>query len=254
MLLAIGAILVLGALAVAIVFFGGFVDTPETGTDQESPVSTKGPTPTDAVTFTTAPMPTATLSPTLTSTPTAIPVTETSPPTSTATPTPTTTPVSLENYKIFLASFDNQLSLKPVVPIRFRGGRITRHEKLFLVYNATAESDNGLQRLREKNGIISAYAQTVLFHKQGKLSGKAPTGMRVLEVDNTDQPSKTFYVNDSVALKFSTGQINAPEYESTVYETLRNQTQSEQEVAAEIDRLNANYTFYNGTIEKTDEK
>ncbi|MEF8852475.1 MAG: hypothetical protein V5A28_08665, partial [Haloarculaceae archaeon] len=118
----------------------------------------------------------------------------------------------------------------------------------------TSESEDPLRRTREKNGIISAYAQTVLFYEQGKISGKAPTGLRILEVNNTNQPPKTFYVNNSVALEFGSGQIDAPEYEQRVYRTLRNQTAHEKQRTIEIDRKGDDYIFYpNGTSERIDD-
>jgi len=244
--LAIGGILIVTGLVVGVVLFGGVFDTSSDGPTQQTVTSGSSLTPTVTQTVYPSPTVTTTVSPTATDSPTTTPMptlTPTATPTPTDIPTPTPEPVQLEDYEVFLASFVNQLGKKPVVPIRSSGGRVQGDGTLVQVVNLTALSESNITRLREKNGIISAYAQAFLFHEQGKLSGKAPSGLRVLEVNNTDRPPKTFYVNNSVASKFASKQISAREYERQVYKTQRNQTIAERQLAAEIARETTNTTF-----------
>jgi hypothetical protein len=144
------------------------------------------------------------------------------------------------------------LRQKPVVPIRIRGWDIV-DGKFFVVVNLTASSEDSLRRLREQNGLLTTYAQTLLFYDQGKLSGEAPAGLRVLEVNNTKGQPKTFFANNSVVRKWSSNQIDTVEFHSQVYSTARNQTAAEKEGARNIDRTAKNYTFHNGTATPTDE-
>ena len=151
-----------------------------------------------------------------------------------------------------MASFGNQLQDKPVVPIRLRGWDIV-NKRLFVVVNLTADSEDSLRRLREQNGVLTAYAQTLLFYDQGKLSGEAPTGLRILEVNNTKGQPRTFVANNSVVREWSSDQVDTVEFHSRVYSTARNQTAAEKEDARNIDRTAKNYTFHNGTATPTDE-
>ena len=213
----------------------------ESSTAIPTSTATISPTPTTAA----SPTPTVTPSPTATPTLTA---TQTPWPEATITPTPEPN----EAYDIFMASFGNQLQDKPVVPIRLRGWDIV-NKRLFVVVNLTADSEDSLRRLREQNGVLTAYAQTLLFYDQGKLSGEAPTGLRVLEVNNTKGQPRTFVANNSVVREWSSDQIDTVEFHSRVYSTARNQTAAEKEDARNIDRTAKNYTFHNGTATPTDE-
>ena len=122
-----------------------------------------------------------------------------------------------------------------------------------MVVNLTADSEDSLRRIGEQNGILTAYAQTLLFYDQGKLSSDAPTGIRILEVNNTEESPKTFIANNSVVRKWSSDQIDTVEFHSRVYSTSRNQTASEKAIVRNIDRGAKNFTLHNGTATPTDE-
>ena len=244
----IGGLTILAAILIAVAIFGGFLDAPVGESGQSTPTATSAqtttfvPTPTASTSMSApSPSPTATLTPTTTPTPW---------PRVTITPTPT--PVPEKNYTIFGASFFNQLQRKPVVPIRARGWRIS-DRTFFMMVNLTADSEDSLRRIREQNGILTAYAQTLLFYNQGKLSGDAPTGIRVLEVNNTEESPKTFIANNSVVQKWSSDQIDTVEFHSRVYSTSRNQTASEKAIVRNIDQGAKNFTLHNGTATPTDE-
>jgi hypothetical protein len=145
-----------------------------------------------------------------------------------------------------------ELQEKPTVPIRLRGWTIVDTE-FYVVVNLTAESEDGIRRLKEQNGILSAYAQTLLFYDQGKISGSAPTGMQIFEINNTNRPPKTTFANNSVVREWSSNQISTIEFHSQVYSTTRNQTAAEREGVINVDRTAKNHTLYNGTAIPTDE-
>lgn len=248
----VGGLIVLVMIVVGAVILAGIGDAP---TARSSQTTTTAPDHTIAPTATFAP--TATATETTTSTVTATATIQSSPtatptqwPKATITPTPSPTPE--KNYTIFKVSLFNQLTRKPIVPIRLRGFAVVDKE-LLLTVNLTADSEDSLRRLREQNGILSAYGQTLLFYDQGKLSGDAPTQMRVLEVNNTGEQSRTFLVNNSVVREWSSGQIDTVEFHSRVYSTARNQTSEEKEDTRSIDRGARNFTLHNGTATPTDE-
>lgn len=252
-LMAIGVLIILAVVAVAVAVSGGFIDTSADASSPSTVVSTTTvtviSTSTPTVTPTTAPTPSSTSTATPTPTPTSTPR-----PTETSTSIATPTPIEKRNYSSFRASFAGELRRKPVVPIRARGWSVesNKNETFYFVVNLTAESDDSLRRLKEQNGILTAYAQTLLFYDQGKLTGDAPTRLQVLEVNNTEKPPKTFVANNSVVRKWSSGQIETIEFHSRVYSTARNQTAAESERAREIDRAAGNLTFHNGTATPPD--
>ena len=253
--IAVVVLILFAAIAVAMTVSGGLVDIPSTKSNQTTADSGATSSPTSML----SPRPVTTATPTDSSS-----VGVTPPPTSTSTQiitptpwpkasiTPTLSPVPDKNYTIFMTSFVNQLQNKPVVPIRGRGYDII-DGKVLMVVNLTTESESSLRRLREQNGILTAYAQTLLFYDQGKVSGDAPTRLQVLEVNNTGEPPRTFVANNSVVRKWSSNQIDTVEFHSQVYSTARNQTAAEKEDARNIDRTAKNYTFHNGTATPTDE-
>lgn len=244
-------ILVLVTLSATVL--SGFVDTPMTESNEPTP-EPMTPAATSTRSLTSTPTTISNLTPTLvpTLTPTTTPTATSTPqPTPTPTVTPTATPEG-NTYKVFKGTMFVELQEKPTVPIRVRGWTIV-DSKLYIVVNLTSNSEDGLRRLREQNGILTAYAQTLLFYDQGKISGKAPTGMRILEVNNTNSAPKTTFANNSVVRKWSSNQISTVEFHSQVYSTTRNQTVAERRGVRSVDRSAKNYTFYNGTARPTDE-
>jgi hypothetical protein len=124
-----------------------------------------------------------------------------------------------------------------------------KNQTLIWVVNMSAPSKNSLKRLQATNGLSIAYAQTLLFHDQGRIEGKEPARLRVLEINNTNTYPETFVVNNSLARKYATYQISPEKYSRKVSETIRNQTDEEIETALEIDRAAGNGTLYNDTID-----
>jgi len=220
------------------------VVTADQSSDSPPASSTAVPPSTTAV-----PAPTATTTPTVRPTPTRTPTV-----TPTATPWPTAqspTPGLDPDYREFTLGFYTETADLTDVPIRIRGHDY-RNGQMELVYNATAQSENASARLKERGGIVTAYAQILLNYDQGKISGKAPTRLYVYEINNTGQQPEKFYINSSVAREYASGQIDVVEYTTTVYSTISNQTESDMERVRELDRENNNVTAYAGQLEETD--
>lgn len=244
-LLAFGLVLIIGATAVVIIFFSGFNGAPDSVSKQDTPILTVTPTLTESgtptVDRTVATTNTSTKTPPMVSTSTSTSK-HTPIPTHTSTTTSTVTPEVLpfEPYKVFLTSFINQIELKSEVPVEFRGQRIATDETLKTVFDFSDESG---QQLKEQNGVLSAYSQTLLFYNQGKLSGESTHGLRVYEINSSDGPPKTFYISNSTAQKFGSGQINVVEFHNRVYNTSQNMTTSEQSLAQHIAQSTENGTL-----------
>jgi len=67
--------------------------------------------------------------------------------------------------------------------------------------------------------------------------------MRVLEVNNTGSPPKTFILNNTVAHQAQYGGVTAPEVVESYFGTLRNQTREERNIVVENDRQGTNGTL-----------
>jgi hypothetical protein len=243
-------LLIIGTITGALLLYSGSIKTPDSGINQETPTSTVSTKNDLQGTSTVVPIRTTnpTISPTETRLPTGTPNptpsrTSISTPTPilTASPTPEFPP--LEPYQVFIASFLNQMELKSDVPIEFRGYRIGRNKTIKSIYNFTDETRNPGRRLKEQNGIINAYSQTLLLYNQGKLSGKSPRGLRIYEINASGHTPKTVYVDNSTAAEYASGQIDVVEFHQRVYNTDRNMTDNEKELARNIARASKNGTI-----------
>jgi hypothetical protein len=214
------------------------------GTVVESPTPTMAPTPTVTVTATATPTATPTKTPTVVATP--FPV-----PSETATPTPEPTSKS-DRYEEFINTFLGEMAHESDVPIRVRGGTIIDRE-MWIVVNATDRTVNDSRRVKEWGGLVTGYTRAYHFYHEDNMSGKLPAGMRVLEVNNTSQPPKTFFLRNLVAERVRSGRISGPELVESYYSTLRNQTQREQRLVIENDKEGINGTYGpDGNITRTD--
>jgi hypothetical protein len=217
---------------------------PETAVDTPTVKSTATGTvvPTPTPTSTVAPTPTAT--PTVVATP--FPV-----PSATVTPTPTATP-AYQAYSEFINTFLGEMAAEASVPVRSRGGVMVDGEMWYVV-NATAKSVNDTRRVKEWGALVTGYIRAYQFHKEGDIGGKLPTGMRILEVNNTDRPPKTLFLSNLVAERVHSGDIQGPELVESYYSTIRNQTAREQVIALENDKEGINATYGpNGNITRTE--
>jgi hypothetical protein len=142
-----------------------------------------------------------------------------------------------------MASFLNQMGLKSQVPLEFRGYQINYNKTIEAVYNFTDEPNDPGRRIREENGILTAYAQTLLFYDQGKLSGESPHGLRIYEINTSGQIPKTFYISNATAEEFGSGQIDIIDYQERVYRTEKNMTEKKQELARDIAKSTKNGTI-----------
>ena len=232
-------VVVIAGIALGFVFFSGGLQSGDAGTGQETPIPTATPT--------VASTPTAT--PTPSSTPTATPT-----PTPTQTPTPTPAPTStprLDPYNDFRATLVSVIA-DGNTPVRARGSNVNEGETYLFVYNASTESN--LTAVRERNRIAGAYAQALLWYDQGKIDGEAPSGMRILELE-TDGVPETYYVNNTLARKYGSNQIEPWDFDQAVADTGRVQSIQEQKLARSIDRGGGNVTLGpNGNITYPDEK
>jgi len=214
------------------------------GTSTATLTATETVVPTSTPTETVAPMPTPT--PTVVATP--FPV-----PSETATPTPEPTPKS-DLYSEFLNTFLGEMSHETDVPIRARGGAIVDGE-WWIVVNMTDPTVNDSRRVAERGGLATGYIRAYQFYYEDNLDGKLPTGMRVLEVNNTSQPPKTFFVSNILAERVKSGNIQAPELVETYYSTRRNQTDREKEIVLGNDKQGSNITYGpDGNVSITDKE
>jgi len=206
------------------------------GTVLESSTPTATVTPT--ATRTTVPTPTRmpTVSPTATrshsSTPTRLPAT---------TPTPVSTP-PWQAYEDFIDVFLGEVDAESQVPIRARGLTV-REGTFWFIVNATDPDTNQTRRTKEWGGIVTGYARAYHFYEEGQISGNRTNGMRVLEVDDGDQPPKTFRLNNSVTRQIYNGGLRGPELVDAYHSTLRNQTDKEKTIAVKNDKQGSNETL-----------
>jgi hypothetical protein len=216
--------------------------TPGTVVDSPTATATMALTRTETPTATPTAVPTPTPTPTVVATPF---------PTSTATPTPTATP-TYQAYSDFINTFLGEMAEESKVPIRSRGGAIVDGEMWYVV-NATSRSVNDTRRGKEWGGIVTGYLRAYHFHKDGDIGGKLPTGMRILEVNNTDRPPKTLFLSNLVAQRVYSGNIRAPELVESYYSTIRNQTAREKQIVVENDKQGINGTYGpDGNITRTE--
>lgn len=249
-------LLLISGVTIGIAVVGGIIGPSPAKSNQSTPgtqvdtvTDQPSSTPTSTITITRIEAPTSTTTSTNTLAPT-LPQT----PTRTQTPTvsPTPTPRPNEAYDEFVGSYIVEIAERTDFPIQVRGYDI-ENGTLQFTYNATASSKDSLRRLQERGTLSTAYAQTLLNYDSGYIEGEAPSGMRALEINNTNHPPETFYINNSLAREFGSGQIDNIEYSSEVLNTVRNQTEQEKEWMRNIDRSAGNGTLGpNGTIEYPD--
>jgi len=128
------------------------------------------------------------------------------------------------------------------VPIRVRGGAIINGE-WWVVVNLTNPIFNDTRRVKERGGLVTGYIRAYQFYHENDMEGELPTGMRVLEVNNTSQPPKTFFVSNLLAERVRSGEIRAPELVESYYSTRRNQTSRERKLVIENDKQGLNATY-----------
>jgi hypothetical protein len=252
---AVVVVLVGGAVFGGAVFGFGLGDSGErapgtptvaSGTGVESPTATATivSTPTATVTPTATAVPTPTPTPTVVATP--FPVPEPTP-----TPTPEPTPKS-NLYADFLNTLFGEVAEESDVPVRIRGGAIV-DRNFWVVVNATARTVNDSRRAEEWRGLVAGYSRAYYFHEEGQLDGRRTDAMRVLEVNNTGRPPKTFKLDNFDIHKYQNGNIRAPEFVDSYYSTLRNQTAEERDIVIANDRQGINTTLGpDGNITDTD--
>jgi uncharacterized protein (UPF0333 family) len=238
--LILAAAVVLAGVALGFVVFTGGLQSGDAGTGQETAILTTTPTSTQTSTTSVTPTPSPTSTPTPTPTPS---------PTPTPAPTPTPEPDPYDDFRSTIAG----VIAEGNTPVRVRGWEVTDDDGTFLIaYNRSTESN--LTAVRERNIIASSYAQTLLWYDQGKISGEAPSGMRILELE-TDGVPETYYVNNSLSRKYGSGQIKPWDFDQAVADTGRVQSIREQKWARNLDRTGGNVTLGpNGNITYPDEK
>jgi len=214
--------------------------------------STIVPTPTVTTVRTTTKFQTSTASPIPTSRPS---------PTATATMTPTvsltdvptpteTNEFANEKYDEFVEAVFGEAEVDADVPVRIRAWTVGEGNSLIVILNLTAESESNAKRVKAVNGFVTGgYAQAVAHHDTGKIEGKITDRLRIAEVNNTDAPPKTLYVNTSLARDYYTGQINAADFTEEYWNTERNMTADEIDYVYDLDTKTGNQTLYNETAD-----
>jgi len=182
-----------------------------------------------------------------TPTPSTTPVLTSSP---SPTQTPTLGPYANEKYGPFISAVVGEAEVDAEVPVRLRGWRVIEGEVLIIVMNLTARSEDEQRRVREVNTLVTGgYTQAVAHYDNGKIDGKIPSRLVIAEVNNTNNPPKTLYVNTSLAREYYSGQLNAPEFTDRYWNTTINMTDDQQEYAHEMDVGAGNITLYNETAD-----
>ena len=249
LLILLAAILILGSTAVISNIFGAEIGLNDSQKDHETlaltETTTVVPTPGVSQTSPATPKSTPTLTPK--STPTLTPK-----PTATFTPTATATPnpYNNDNYSEFVATVLGEAEVDAEVPLRLRGYSVVEGGVLIIAMNLTAHSKDDVKRARQVNIIItSGYAQAVAHHDNGRIDGKMPKKLRIAEVNNTDAPPKTLYVNTSLARDYYLNNVNAPEFAERYWNTTRNMSAEEEAFIERMDRGAGNVTLYNETAD-----
>ena len=243
LLFLIGSIVLLGSLAIVSVYFDVGLDSKNSQIDNKTTTSIKTPTLTQTATALPTATPTRTFTPTKTPSPT---------PTATRPPISTPTPSQYDNdkYSEFVSTVFGEAEVDTEVLLRLRAHSVVEGEVLILVMNLTARSEDDVQRAKEVNTIItSGYAQAVAHHDSGRIDGKMPKKLRIAEVNDTDAPPKTLYVNTSLARDYYLNNVNAPEFTEQYWNTSRNMTTEEEAFIEMMDRGAGNVTLYNETAD-----
>jgi hypothetical protein len=141
-------------------------------------------------------------------------------------------------------------------PARLRG-HIFDDETVVFVLNATAESEDSQQRMRQFNALATAYAYSVeAYHNEttGIPVEDIPLRLRVYEVDNTGAPPRTMHLNNTDTRLWVNGGLSTPEFQERYWATERTQTAQERERVRSIDRSAGNVTIWpNGTSTRESE-
>lgn len=240
-LVIVGTAIILGALVIGIAIAGGFVSLSSVSESQSTPAETQTPTQVPTTIFST-PTIGSTRTQTQTPTPTSTP-SPTSTPTVTPTPWPTAT-TRVDPYEEFNNAMLYALKEEAAVPIRFRGMRVVDDDLVFVV-NYTAKSEDVTRRKQERSQILVGFAITVHWYDTDVISGKAPTGIQILEIDNTDVAPKYTYASYDNTLKWYDNNITSNDYYDLVTLSIRNQTTEERKLVESIDSEWENRTYHN---------
>ncbi|WP_436932104.1 hypothetical protein [Halosimplex halobium] len=161
----------------------------------------------------------------------------------------TTTPTVVyanQEYHEFVSVVGGEAEADAEVPIRVRGWTIGENNSLVMILDLTAKSKNDLKRAKQVNILItSGYVQAVAHHDTGKIGGEMTDGLRILEINNTGAPPKTVYINNSLARKYYTDQIDVIEFQEQYWDTKRNMTSKEIKFAYDFMQRSGNVTLHN---------
>lgn len=233
-----GGAVVVAILVAGFAVYGGYLSVPIAGSESTTPEPTPVPTPTPTVAPTKTPPPTLTSTPTVTPTPT-----PTATPTATPTPTPSPTPtVKPDPYLDFKEFYRAELGEEADEPVQVRGLRVV-DTQLYVVINMTGESVDRGERRRQWFNSLLAYGTSIAFYNHDRISGKAPTGMRLLETNNTDKEPKTWFVGNPLINRWINDSVS--NFSHLVEMSKRNQTSSERQLVKDIDRAGMNQTYHN---------
>lgn len=238
----VGTAIIIGGLVLGIAIINGVVPLPSAGIGQSTSVATSTPA---SVPTTAVPTPTnsSTRAHTRAPTPTPSPI---STPTATATPWTTVT-TTADRYEEFENAMLFALEEESAVPVRFRGMRVVDDNLVFVV-NYTTKSTANISRKKQRSEILVGYAWAIYWYDTDAISGNIPTGMQILEVDNTDREPKYAYVSVNNTRKWLNGEIANTKYKRFVILSIRNQTTEERELVDSIDREWENRTYHNESV------
>jgi len=154
----------------------------------------------------------------------------------------------MKKYEEFVSVFYGEASVDAEIPLYLRGWTVVEDGVLIIVMNLTARSEDDIRRAKQVNTLVtSGYAQAVANYDNGNIDGEIPTKLRLAEVNNTNAPSKTLYVNTSLARDYYSDNLNAVEFTEQYWNTTRNMTVEEKTYIKWMDRNAENVTLYNET-------
>lgn len=238
LLAGIAAVIMIVAGGIGVfLFVGQSGDAGTGGAQTATPMSTPTDTATSTPTATPASMPTPSPDKTPTATPTLTPTATPEPtPTATFTPVPTED-ANARSYDPFVSRYTSRAEELVNIygtPLDLRGSRIVDGE-LWLAVNLTAVQTDGSARADQLNTTVFAYMLTVADYNEDKVAGELPSGIRILEVDNSSsRAAATYHMNTTTGQSALDDEISDLRLLQLWGETGRFQTPPERRTALEI--------------------
>jgi|GEM_PF-2152878 len=162
---------------------------------------------------------------------------------------PTTTPSNSNHpYREFAFVFNQTLGEYAAVPLNILAYG-NRTNTWYVVIDSTAPSVDQNRHDAQWQNIARAYASAVVFMDRNVSEGEVPEQMTLLDWNSSGYQLTpgTYTVQTEWARALGNETISIGEYEDRWVNTIRNQTEREQQLARELDSQAENRTYYNST-------